>query len=50
MTSWQIFALSSPVIIVAVMWLQGLAEGHFELSSSSQKASVGSDTPSKRAS
>jgi hypothetical protein len=40
MTSWQIFALSSPVIIVAVMWLQGLTESHFELSSSSQKTSA----------
>lgn len=30
MTNWQIFALSSPVIVVAVMWLQGLAEGYFD--------------------
>jgi hypothetical protein len=30
MTKWQIFALSSPAIVVAVMWLQGLAEGYFD--------------------
>jgi len=30
MTNWQIFALSSPAIVVAVMWLQGLAEGYFD--------------------
>jgi len=40
MTNWQIFALSSPAIIAAVMWLQGLAEGHFEFSGSSQKTST----------
>jgi hypothetical protein len=30
MTNWQIFALSSPAIIVLLMWLQGLAEGYFD--------------------
>jgi hypothetical protein len=34
MTSWQIFALSSPAIIVLVMWLQGLAEGYFDRAAS----------------
>jgi len=30
MTKWQIFALSAPAIVVAIMWIQGQAEGYFE--------------------
>jgi len=37
MTNWQIFALSTPAIIVGVMWLQGVVESHLELSRSSPK-------------
>jgi hypothetical protein len=41
MTKWQIFALSSPVIVVAVMWLQGLVEGHFDKAPSDHDSVVG---------
>lgn len=41
MTNWQIFALASPVIVVLVMWLQGLAEGYFDRAPSSERHPVG---------
>ena len=41
MTNWQIFALSSPAIVVLVMWLQGLAEGYFDRASSSDRQPIG---------
>jgi hypothetical protein len=41
MTNWQIFALASPVIVVLVMWLQGLAEGYFDRAPSSDRHPVG---------
>jgi hypothetical protein len=41
MTKWQIFALSSPAIVVAVMWLQGLAEGYFDRAPSEDHGPVG---------
>jgi len=41
MTNWQIFALASPVIVVLVMWLQGLAEGYFDRAPSSDRRPVG---------
>jgi hypothetical protein len=40
MTSWQIFALSSPAIVVFVMWLQGLAEGYFNRASASDRQTI----------
>lgn len=30
MTKFQIFALSSPAILAAVMWVQGALEGYFD--------------------
>jgi len=41
MTNWQIFALASPVIVVLVMWLQGLAEGYFDRAPPSDRRPVG---------
>jgi len=41
MTNWQMFALASPVIVVLVMWLQGLAEGYFDRAPSPDRHPVG---------
>ena len=41
MTNWQMFALASPVIVVLVMWLQGLAEGYFDRAPSSDRHPIG---------